>query len=240
MLVLFVRAIILYIVVFVVIRMTGKRQISDLQPFDLVITLLIADLATDPIADTSIPLVYGVLPILAMFLIQRLVAYLSLKSAGIHNILSGKPILVIVNGVMQEDEMRKNCYTINDLLEQLRAKDTFDISEVAYAIVETDGSLSVLKKDAAQTPTKSDLHLKTNPAQPCHTLILDGKTQLPALDECGHTERWLQQQLLRVGQTEVKHVFYASLAPNGQLYLQPRMKQNGGKAESYHIQTGAK
>lgn len=237
MLVLFLRSVVLYIVVFLVIRLTGKRQISDLQPFDFVITLLIADLATDPIADTSIPLIYGILPILALFLIQRLEAYLSLKSAKMHNLLSGKPMLIIEKGVLQEDVMRKNCYTLNDVLEQLRAKDVFDINEVAYAIVETDGSLSVLKKDAAQQPTKRDLHIKTTTAMPCHTLILDGKVQHEALNACGHSQRWLEQQLLRAGIAQNRSVFFASLAPDGTLYLQPLKKHNSGKEEAYCIHT---
>ena len=129
---LFIRSIILYLLVFVVIRMTGKRQLRDLQPFDLIVTLLLAELASEPAADASIPLLYGILPILALFLVQMGVSFLSLKSQGFRHILCGTPLLLIARGVVNEQALRDARYSLNDLMEQLRNDGVFDITEVAY------------------------------------------------------------------------------------------------------------
>lgn len=144
MLILFLRAALMYALVFTVLRLTGKRQIADLQPFDLLITLMIADLASCAIADTGIPLTYSVVPILALYLVQQLVNWICLKSSRLRRALCGNPLLLIADGVLQEDVMRAANYTVVDLLDQLRAKDVFDLSNVSYAILETNGSLSVL------------------------------------------------------------------------------------------------
>ncbi len=224
MLILFLRAIFLYTLVFVVMRLMGKRQVSDLQPFDLVVTLLIADLASDPITDTGIPLIYGIMPIFALYLMQQLMSWLSLKSERVRGILSGKPIIVVVKGVVQEDAMRKGCYTLNDLLEQLRTKDVFHISEVEYAIIETDGSLSVLKKGKFQQPSMQDMNIKAPKVALPDLLILDGKVHERALQKSGHTGEWLTAQLKTMGFQTEKEVFFLSYdAATGTLNAQERV-----------------
>jgi len=227
MFILFLRAIILYILVFIVIRLMGKRQISELQPFDLVFTLLIADLASDPIADTSIPLVYGVIPILALFLLQQLVAWISLKSERARKILAGKPQIVIADGKLQEDVMRSACYSISDLMEQLRGKDVFDVTEVAYAIIETNGNLSVLLKSDAQQPTVKDLDAPSHDELLPEMLVLDGKTHHKALLHCGLTAEWLAEQVKAMGYAAPEELFYASLSPDGTLQAQSYEKKGG-------------
>ncbi|MBQ6692991.1 MAG: DUF421 domain-containing protein, partial [Clostridia bacterium] len=159
MLVLFLRVVLLYLLVFVALRLTGKRQLSDLQPFDLVITLLIAELALEPATNTGVPLFYGIVPILTLFLLQNLVAYLSLKSEGVRKIACGQSIVLISKGVVEEAALRSARYTLSDLMEQLRSKDVFSVDEVAYAILETNGELSVLLKGAKQKPTCELLHI---------------------------------------------------------------------------------
>ena len=164
MLILFLRAAILYVLVFAVLRLTGKRQVSDLQPFDLLITLMIADLASCAIADTSIPLVYSVVPIFALYLMQSLITYVCLKSAGVRRLVCGNPVVLVADGVLLEDAMRRTNYAIIDLMDQLRSKDVFDIRSVAYAILETNGSVSILQKGEYQTPTVRDLQLEPEEA----------------------------------------------------------------------------
>lgn len=227
MLILFLRAMILYVLVFLVIRLMGKRQISDLQPFDLVFTLLIADLASNPIGNTSVPLVYGIIPILALFLLQQLAAFLSLKSERARAILAGKPQIIIANGILQEDVMRSAYYTINDLMEQLRGKDVFDISDVAYAIIETDGNLSVLLKGEKQQPTMKDCKLPPGEDTLSELVILDGKVHARALSICGRTVDWLMEQLKQMGFSSPKQVFFASLSPDGRLHAQSYQKHGG-------------
>lgn len=227
MFILFLRAIILYLLIFIVIRLMGKRQISELQPFDLVFTLLIADLASDPIADTSIPLVYGIIPILALFLLQQLAAWASLKNERIRKVLAGKPQVIISQGKVLEEVMRSSYYSLSDLMEQLRGKDIFDITDVSYAIIETDGSLSVLLKGDQHTPTIEDMNLKPHPERLPEMLVLDGKTHHKALKHCGCTESWLHEQLKALDYASPAEVFFASLSPDGTLHAQGYEKLGG-------------
>lgn len=225
MLTLFLRAAILYILVFVVIRLMGKRQICELQPFDLVFTLLIADLASNPISDIAVPLAYGIIPILSLFLIQQFIAYLSLKSEKARCLFAGKPQVVVARGVLQEETMRKANYTINDLLEQLRAKDIFDIGDVSYAIIETDGTLSVMLKGHAQQPTIKDMSLKPHDDELTEVVILDGVIHEQSLSLVGRDKSWLEKQVRMMGHKSSNDIFIAVLRPNGELQTQSYIKK---------------
>lgn len=194
MLILFIRAIILYLLVFMVIRLTGKRQISDLQPFDLIITLLVADLASVPASDTSIPLLYGIVPILALFLIQQTMALCSLKFEGFRYAVCGRPLLMVSKGVVQEQSLKAARYTLNDLMEQLRAGGNFELSTVEYAILETNGQLSVLLKGPSQPVTYEALSLESPKAQPPFLLVQDGKIHKEALRQSRLRRKMAQQQ----------------------------------------------
>jgi len=221
---LFLRAIILYMLIFLVLRISGKRQISDLQPFDLMTTLLAADLATNPIQDPSVPLVYGVIPILTLLFIQLLMAYLSMKSERVRALACGKAVIIIDRGIIQEDVMRRTSYTLNDLLEQLRTKDVFDPADVAYAILETNGSISVMLKGSKHKPTLEDCSLPEHETELNHMFILDGKVHERALQTKGYNIAWLMHQLQKAGCTNAKDVFFASLAPDGTLQIQTKQK----------------
>ena len=227
MLILFLRGVIIYCLVFVVIRLSGKRQVSDLQPFDLVITLLIADLASNPVSDTSVPLTYGVVPILALFLVQQLVAFLSLKSERMRAMVCGKPLVLISQGVVQEAVLQDARYTLNDLLEQLRDKDVFDLSQVAYAILETNGSLSVLKKGQTAPPSRKELGVKSPKSAPAKILVLDGKVHMRALEQAGHSVDWLELQIARLGMKRPEELLYLCLSPEGKITAQAKSRFGG-------------
>lgn len=220
MLILFLRATILYVLVFAVLRLTGKRQVSDLQPFDLLITLMIADLASCAIADTSIPLVYSVVPIFALYLMQSLITYVCLKSAGVRRLVCGNPVVLVADGVLLEDAMRRANYAIIDLMDQLRAKDVFDIRNVAYAILETNGSMSILQTGECQTPSLEDLGLPPAPARLSHMLALDGRLCPGVIRACGLREDWVRKKLRDMGVRAVRDTFYLSLSPDGLLRAQ--------------------
>ena len=224
MLTLFLRSIILYLLVFFVIRLMGKREVSELQPFDLVVTLLIADLASVPAANTGIPMFYGVVPILTLFLLQRLVAFLALKSESMRHIICGNPVVLISNGVLQEQCLRESNYTVFDLAEQLRSKSVFSFSDVAYAILETSGELSVLLKGERQQPTIADFSLPVPTAIPANLLLLDGKTHASSLNSSGHGERWLHTQLEKLGSGDLKRYLFVQLDPDGTLHAQTTQK----------------
>ncbi|MEG1547236.1 MAG: DUF421 domain-containing protein [Clostridia bacterium] len=237
MFILFLRAIILYLLVFCIIRLTGKRQISDLQPFDLIVTLLIADLASEPAANTGIPLMYGIVPILALFLVQQLMAFMSLKSQKLRSIICGEPMVVISRGVVVEHALRVSRYTLGDLMEQLRGKDVFELSYVEFAVLETNGDLSVLLKGEKQTPSYSALRIPAPTAEPPYLLVQDGKIQHTSMLQCGKSEKWLTDQLARCS-VSYSAVLFAFLSIDGTLHVQT-MQKAGGKVHHLAIKEGA-
>lgn len=217
MITLFSRTIITYLIVFAVMRLMGKRQLSDMQPFDLVVTLLIADVASVPISDMGIPLFYGIIPILALFLLHRLVSFAALKSDRIRTLVCGKPVILIADGVIQEDALRAASCTISDLTEQLRLKDVFSLSEVSYCLLETNGSLSVMKKQDG----------KRN--RPSVMLVCDGRTRKDALRLVNMDEKALNKKLKRIGVASPKDLIYACIDDDGTLYAQTGRSYKSGE-----------
>ncbi len=213
---LFLRTVIVYLLVFAVLRLMGKRQISDMQPFDLVITLLIADVASVPISDSAIPLLYGVIPILSLFVMHRLAAHFSLKSNTVRNVVCGKPVVVIAKGIVCENAMRAANYTLGDLTEQLRIKDVFSLSEVEYGILETNGSLSVLRKKELPEMRFS---------RPSVMLISDGKVMPKSLAALGYDEKWLIRKLSSLGIKKASRCLFAALEPDGMLHVQEKQRK---------------
>ena len=210
MLILFLRAVLLYVFILFILRMTGKRQIADLQPFDLIITMTIADLAATAISDTDIPLLYSVVPILALFLVQQTIAFLSLRSGRFRTFVCGSPLLLVREGVLQEGIMREANYTVADLCDHLRAGSVFDLKSVQYAILETNGTLSVLEKQAADQP----------PPKLSYMLILDGEPCRTSLRHLGIQPRALRSLLKRYGVSDMAEVFYLQYLGDGSLRLQ--------------------
>ena len=215
MLILFLRAVLLYVFILFILRMTGKRQIADLQPFDLIITMAIADLASTAIADTDIPLLYSVVPILALYLVQQAVAFLSLRSRRFRTFVCGSPLLLVREGVLQEEIMRQANYTVSDLSDHLRAQQVFDLKSVQYAILETNGSLSVLEKQKADQP------------QPrlSYMLVLDGELCRTALKHLRIRPKALKELLRRFGVTDMGDVLYLQYLGDGSLRLQLKARR---------------
>lgn len=222
MTVLFLRAVLLYIFILIIIRLTGKRQISDLQPFDLLITLTIADIASCAIADTDVPLLYIIVPILALFLVQQLIAKLCLKSPFVRRVFCGSPLILVRDGVLMERTMRFANYTVGDLVDCLRAKDVFDIGQVAFAILETNGSVSVLQKGAFQQPTLSDLGLDADESELSYMLVTDGAICKDAIRAAKVSVESVKKIVADTEGSRLKNVLYLQLAPDGVVRLQLR------------------
>lgn len=146
MLVVFVRAVILFVVVFLVIRLMGKRELSQIQPYEFVIIILIADLASGPMSDRNMTTFYGIVPILALLVMYMILSFLLKTNKKVQNLVSGNPVLLIANGKIIEEEMKKQEYMIEDIMSQIRSRGVFKIQDVAYAILETNGNLSVIPK----------------------------------------------------------------------------------------------
>lgn len=150
MLVVFTRAVILFMVVFLVVRLMGKRELSQIQPFEFVIIILIADLASGPMSDRNMTTFYGIVPILALLVMYMVLSFLLKTNKKVQTMVSGSPVLLIKDGKIIEKEMKKQEYMIEDIMSQIRSRGVFKIQDVAYAILETNGNLSVIPKSESE------------------------------------------------------------------------------------------
>ena len=175
MCVILIRSVILYVLVIFAVRLMGKRQLGELQPSELVITILVSNIATLPIEDVNIPVIVGVTPILSLVCFEVLVSRLSLSFPRLRKLISGSPKIIIRDGIIDRAVMRELRFSADDLLMALRSNDIFDISEVQYAIVETTGSVSVMKKQSLDTPTRRDMRIKAEEQDPPVLIISDGR-----------------------------------------------------------------
>lgn len=195
MLVVFFRALILYLLIMFALRLMGKRQLGELQPSELVITILISNIASLPIEDSNIPMLLGAIPVLALVGFELIVSNISLQSKKFRSFISGKPIIVISDGKIDQKQLRTLRFSIDDLMESLRQNNIFDIRDVCYAIVETNGKVSILQKYEAQTVTTKMLRLKGTQDNPPVVVISDGELIQTALQFCNLTEEWVYQTI---------------------------------------------
>ena len=222
MLIVFARTIILFLFVMVVIRAMGKRQIGELQPFELVLAIMIAELAAVPMEDKEIPLINGIIPILTLLLLQVAMSFISLKNDKLRGIISGAPSVLIENGKIQEKELEKQRYNLTDLMEQLRLKNYPNISDVEYAILETSGELSVIPKSQKRAVTPVDLNIDTRYEGLALPLIMDGQFKNNNISRVGVDVGWLKGELEKFGIKSPEEVLLASLDTQGKLFIQKK------------------
>lgn len=208
-----IRTILLYIVIILAIRIMGKRQIGELQTSELVVTLLISDIAAIPMQNTEQSLLSGIVPILILIVCEIIISLLMLKRAGFRRIICGKPIVIISDGKINQSEMHRLRMSTEDLSEELRQQGIFNIEDVGFAIVETNGKLSVLKKPEKDIPTAEELGIKTNDKGLEVVVISDGEISKCSLKICGLNRDWLFDTLKKEN-TELNDVFL--MIANGQ------------------------
>ncbi len=208
-----IRTILLYIVIILAIRIMGKRQIGELQTSELVVTLLISDIAAIPMQNTEQSLLSGIVPILILIVCEIIISFLMLKRAGFRRIICGKPIVIISDGKINQSEMHQLRMSTEDLSEELRQQGIFNIEDVGFAIVETNGKLSVLKKPEKDIPTAEELGIKTNDKGLEVVVISDGEISKYSLKICGLNRDWLFDTLKKEN-TELNDVFL--MIANGQ------------------------
>ena len=228
MLVIFVRAIFLYILVLIVMRFMGKREISQLQPFELVISIMIADLSTTPMSDTGIPILYGIVPILGLLMMHILIAILNLKSIRFREVMCGKPRILMFRGKIDEDALIKENVTINELEERLRINNVFNLEDVEYAILETSGQITVIQKPNKRTTTPEDFGMEPEYVGISYDLVIDGKVMTENLQKLGKNYKWLEKQ------TEKFHMrpedaLVVVISGNGSIFCQRKMEKENGK-----------
>jgi len=173
----------------------GKRQIGQLEPVDLVVALMISELATLPMGDNRIPLIYAIVPITTLVFLQVLTSFFELKSERFRSVLNGQPSIVIKDGLVNIEELRHLRYNLDDLMAELRQHGYFNLMEIHYAILETDGSLSVVPYASYEPPTRNDLNMKIEDEPIPMPVILDGTINLDNLKTIGRDIYWLEKKL---------------------------------------------
>ena len=208
------RTLILYIAVTIAIRLMGKRQIGDMQPNELVVTLLISEIAAIPLQDTEQPVFVGIAAIFMLVFLEIIISILTLKSFFVRKIFSGKSVIIIKNGVIDQQAMRDVRMTVVDLIELLRGQNVFNINEVAFAVLEVNGNLSVLLKKDAQTLSVKDINLTLPDDNLSLPVISDGKIVRESLDALKIKPSYIQK-VLKTENTTAKDVFLMTLDRDG-------------------------
>lgn len=226
MIISFVRTLLLYVLVISALRIMGKRQVGELQPGELVVAIMISDLGAIPLGDTSLPLGSGVVPILTLIGAELVLSIISLKSDKVRRILTGTPSVIIKNGIIQAEEMRKNRYNLEDLAEGLREKDCYDVSDVHTAILETNGSLSVILKGDKRPIKAEDINLPFRQETLPYVLIADGKVYPEHLTEAGVSRKWLDSAIRKQGGKRAEDFFLLTLC-DGKVFAQLKEDNNG-------------
>lgn len=218
----FIRTLILYVVILISMRVMGKRQLGELETSELVVAVLISDLAANPLQDTGIPLLYGIIPTITLVCCEILISGAVVKSVRFRSIICGNPSIIINNGKIVQSEMKKNRYTIDELSEELRGKSITDISTVKYAILETDGSLSVLQY-ASHTPITAE-QMKIAADDPGYPVMVinNGRILSKNLKLMGLNEKWLEKQLKARRISSPKDIFLMTVNHAGQVYITPK------------------
>ena len=228
MIITFVRAIVLYIIVLIVMRFMGKREIGQLQPFELVISIMIADLASTPMSEIGIPITNGIIPILGLLVMHLLISLLNMKSIRAREILCGKPRILIYRGRIDENALIRERFTINELEERLRGKDVMNLSDVEYAILETSGEISVILKPNKRTVTPEDLNIEPEYEGMVYDLVIDGQIMHKNLKILGKDLQWLKKELKKQN-TKPEEVLVATLNGKGEIFCQKMDKKKRRK-----------
>lgn len=216
-----IRSAVLYIIVVLVMRLMGKRQIGELQPFELVITIMIAELAAIPMEDVGVPIFKGLIPIFTLAFLHAVLSILVLKSQKMRRLICGTPVVLIRDGRIQQKEMRHVLINLSDLMEQLRVKDIIDPGDAAYAILETNGQLSVFPKAGKKPATDGDVGASSPPVTLPVPLIMDGRVIRHNLGLLNQNDEWLAQSCQNSGYT-VHNVFFAYMDTQNVLQIIPR------------------
>lgn len=221
MLIVFVRSIIIYVLLLIIMRLMGKRQLSELQPFEFAITLIIAELACIPMAEVQIPLAYGIIPIFTLFVVHLIITKIGSKNLKFNKFLNGKPIVIMTPKGIDMRLLKELDMNVTDLLHALRAAGYFFPSQVAYAILETDGKLSVLPKGFAAPLTAQTAGVQSEDVSMSYPVICEGVIQHNYLDLAGVSQQQIDA-LLEQHELQSKEVMLLSITGGREVFLQPK------------------
>lgn len=223
MLITFIRAVILYTVVLIVMRLMGKREIGQLQPFELAISIMIADLASVPMSELGIPITNGIIPILALLVMYMIISVLNMKSVNFRKVISGQPSLLIYRGKIDEKVLKKERITVNELQERLRVDNIFNLSDVEYAILETNGEVTVIQKPEKRNLIPQDFNITPEYEGIPYDLVVDGKIMEENLKTIGKDKTWLEKQLKKFD-AKPSNTLIATIDGKGDFFCQKKEK----------------
>jgi uncharacterized membrane protein YcaP (DUF421 family) len=202
-------------------RLMGKREIGQLQPFELAISIMIADLASIPMTDTGIPISNGVIPILGLLVMHLLISLINMKSIKGREIICGKPSILIYRGKINEEALKKERFTINELEERLRGNNIFNLCDVEYAILETSGQVTVIQKPEKRNTIPEDFNITPEYEGIPYDLIIDGKIMYKNLQIIGKDEEWLKKQVKNF-KAKTEEILVATIDGKGQFFCQKK------------------
>ena len=225
MLITFVRSIILYVIVLVVMRLMGKREIGQLQPFELAIAIMIADLASVPMSEVGIPIINGIIPILSLLVMHLIISFINLKSIKMRQLICGKPSILIYRGKINEKVLIKERFTINELQERLRANNINNLADVEYAILETSGQVSIIQKPNKRTTIPEDFNIMSEYEGISYDLVVDGKIMNDNLKILNKTYEWLKKEVNKFN-IEPEEALLVTVNAKGDIFCQKKEKYN--------------
>lgn len=219
-----IRTLIMYFIIIAAIRLMGKRQIGDLQPSELVITILMSEIAAIPIQDTEIPIIYGILATGTLVILEVVTSFAAMKSIYFRRIIYGRSAVIIENGTIDQKMLKKLRITVSDLMEVLRNQEVFDLNEVAFAILETNGQMSVLLKPQFQTASVSDVNGQSKPStMPC-LIVSDGKFLTKAMKKYNITKEKVSNEIKKQN-LKLKDIFLMTVDQDGKTTIVQKDKQ---------------
>ena len=222
MLIVFIRVFIIYITVLLFLRLMGKRQIGEMQPYEVVITLIIADLATLPMSDTNIPLLHGILPLAILVLIHYAITLLSRKCIKIRRVMSGRPVVVISPNGLEYKAFKDLNINIDDLTEMLRQNGYYSFDQILYAIIETNGKISIIPKSANAPATAQDVGVNNPEPKIPSIIISDGQIMETQMKEVQMDKQKLEKILNHLNIKSIKDLIILSIDDDGKLFYQTK------------------
>ena len=222
MAIIFVRTVILYFAILISMRIMGKRQLGEMEISEFIVAALIADLAATPLQDIGIPLLNGLVPIIIMFCFEIIIAGLNMRSVKLRKLTYGRPEIIIRNGRIIREAMHKNRFTLDELMQELRAQGLTDTAQVEYAVLETNGQLSIILKSGDQPVTASQMGVVGDDVSYAHIIINEGRILDNNLELLGRDRRWLSNELKRQNFRSADEVYILTLSESGRVFCQAK------------------
>lgn len=215
----FIRTVILYAVIVVLMRLTGKRQIGQLELTELVTAFMISELASSPITDNSIPLLYGIIPAVTLVCLEVFMSYAAIKSRSFRRLLTGRALPLVNKGKIDKKQMNKARITVEELLSAMRCNSISCMSDIEYAFLEPNGTISIIPKSSESPPSAKDMNVNVSEKGIEHSIIIDSDVSYKELKKIGKDEKWLNKKLKENGFSCPDEVFYMGVNELEEIYI---------------------